>query len=175
MFNNIEARSITSVSQIKEQAKTVLWQKRLRDQIMIRGEYDMFKIELVKLHQSPECGARVGTTQIGREGVPSNIKLTGGRGLNGRGHEPFNRCVFFLICSIPTCFTVLYTCVYVYIYMYVYISICICIYNITLYIYIYTYTYSHLHVYACLLVYMFVYLYVLMCFSVCVQHTHIYN
>jgi hypothetical protein len=128
MFNNIEARSITSVSQIKEQAKTVLWQKRLRDQIMIRGEYDMFKIELVKLHQSPECGARVGTTQIGREGVPSNIKLTGSRGLNGRGHEPFNRCVFFLICSIPTCFTVLYTCVYVYIY-------------ICMYIYLYVYVY----------------------------------
>lgn len=49
MFNIIETRSITSVSQIKEQAKTVLWQKGLRDQIMIRGEYDMFKIELVKL------------------------------------------------------------------------------------------------------------------------------
>ena len=133
----------------------------------------MFKTELVKLDQSPKCGARVGTTQIGREGVPSNIKLTGSRGLNGRGHEPFNRCFFFLICSIPTCFTVLYTCVYMYVYIYVNVYICICIYNITLYIYIYSY--SHLHVYACLLVYMFVYLYVFMCFSVCVQYIYMYN
>ena len=132
----------------------------------------MFKTELVKLDQSPKCGARVGTTQIGREGVPSNIKLTGSRGLNGRGHEPFNRCFFFLICSIPTCFTVLYTCVYMYVYIYVNVYICICIYNITLYIYIYIFIFA----FACVCMFIGVYVCVSICFHVffSMRTIHIY-
>ena len=174
MFNNIETRSITSVSQIKEQAKTVLWQKRLRDQIMIRGEYENVQNRISKAWSISQmwCPGR-NYPNWERRG-PQQHQADGESRIEWPGSWTIQQVLLLSYMFNPNLlYGAVYMRIYVCIYIYVNVYICICIYNITLYIYIYSY--SHLHVYACLLVYMFVYLYVFMCFSVCVQYIYMYN
>ena len=174
MFNNIETRSITSVSQIKEQAKTVLWQKRLRDQIMIRGEYENVQNRISKAWSISQmwCPGR-NYPNWERRG-PQQHQADGESRIEWPGSWTIQQVLLLSYMFNPNLlYGAVYMRIYVCIYIYVNVYICICICNITLYIYI------HIHIRICMCMHVYwcicLCIYMFSCVFQYAYNTYIYN
>ena len=160
MLNIIETRSITSVSQIKEQAKTVLWLSPNHDSRRIW--YVQNRISKAWLISQMWCPGR-NYPNWERRGPQQLPKL------GEKGSWTIQQVFLLSYMFNPN---LLYGAVYihVYIYIYIYMYIYIFIYNITLFIYTYIFAF------ACVCMFIGVYVCVSICFTVFFSmHTiHIY-